>query len=54
MPVLAIGGKYYDLLLAQMEGLAADARYVEFKGAGHYLAEERPADVVRELTAFFG
>lgn len=54
MPLLGIGGQYYDLLLAQMEGLASDARYVEFKGAGHYLAEERPDDLVRELTAFFG
>ncbi|MEV7867310.1 alpha/beta hydrolase [Streptomyces sp. NPDC088124] len=53
MPLLGIGGKYYELLLAQMEGLAADARYVELKGAGHYLAEERPDDIVRELTAFF-
>lgn len=53
MPVLGIGGQYYDYLLAQMEGLATDVRYVEFKGAGHYLAEERPEDIVRELTRFF-
>ncbi|WP_158712220.1 alpha/beta fold hydrolase [Streptomyces sp. NRRL F-5135] len=53
MPLLGIGGKYYELLLAQMEGLAAEARYIELKGAGHYLAEERPDDIVRELTAFF-
>ncbi|MEV7087444.1 alpha/beta hydrolase [Streptomyces sp. NPDC093085] len=54
MPVLGIGGQYYELLLAQMEGLADDVRYVELKGAGHYLAEERPDDIVRELSAFFG
>ncbi|MGW4235929.1 hypothetical protein ACWEJP_03570 [Streptomyces sp. NPDC004749] len=28
-------------------------RYVGLKEAGHYLAEERPDDIVRELTAFF-
>ncbi|WP_328584717.1 alpha/beta fold hydrolase [Streptomyces sp. NBC_00370] len=54
MPVLGIGGKYYELLRAQLDGLATDVRYVELKGAGHYLAEERPDDIVRELTAFFG
>ncbi|GAB2886331.1 alpha/beta fold hydrolase [Streptomyces mayteni] len=53
MPLLGIGGMYYQLLRAQLAGLAADARYVELAGAGHYLAEERPDDIVRELTAFF-
>lgn len=53
MPLLGIGGMYYELLLAQLEGLAVDARFVELKGAGHYLAEERPDDIVRELVAFF-
>ncbi|MER6441901.1 alpha/beta hydrolase [Streptomyces sp. NPDC001185] len=53
MPLLGIGGQYYELLRAQMEGLAADASYVELKGAGHYLAEERPDEIIRELTAFF-
>jgi pimeloyl-ACP methyl ester carboxylesterase len=35
------------------EGKAADVRFVEFPGAGHYLAEERPDDLVPELTDFF-
>ncbi|MCO5998082.1 alpha/beta fold hydrolase [Actinoallomurus rhizosphaericola] len=53
MPVLALGGLYYPLLVAQMEGKATDIRFPELKGAGHYLAEERPDEIVRELTGFF-
>ncbi|TDC68631.1 alpha/beta fold hydrolase [Streptomyces hainanensis] len=54
MPLLALGGIYYQLVLAQLEGRATDVRLVELAGAGHYLAEERPDDIVRELTAFLG
>jgi pimeloyl-ACP methyl ester carboxylesterase len=54
MPLLGLGGIYYPFVPALLEGRVADARYVEFKGAGHYLAEERPDDLVRELIAFFG
>ncbi|GGJ61186.1 alpha/beta fold hydrolase [Streptomyces brasiliensis] len=53
MPLLGIGGNNLEVLRTQLEGLAADARYVELKGAGHYIAEERPDDIVRELIAFF-
>ncbi|MFY1672285.1 alpha/beta fold hydrolase [Plantactinospora sp. WMMB334] len=53
LPVLALGGFYYPLMVAQLEGRATDVRFVELKGAGHYLAEERPDEVVRELTEFF-
>jgi pimeloyl-ACP methyl ester carboxylesterase len=41
-PVLTLGGLYYPLTVAQMEGKATDIRFVEPKEAGHYLAEERP------------
>ncbi|WP_326569206.1 alpha/beta hydrolase [Amycolatopsis rhabdoformis] len=54
MPVLGLGGIYYPFVPALLEGKAADVRFVEFAGAGHYLAEERPGDLVRELVAFFG
>lgn len=54
MPLLALGGFYYSSVPALLEGRAANARFVEFTGAGHYLAEERPDELVRELTAFFG
>ncbi|MBY4108351.1 alpha/beta hydrolase [Rhodococcus fascians] len=54
MPVLGMGGLYFPFVPALLEGKAKDARFVEFSGAGHYLAEERPADLIRELTTFFG
>ncbi|HEX4247279.1 MAG TPA: alpha/beta hydrolase [Pseudonocardia sp.] len=54
MPVLALGGLYYPYVTALLEGKATDPRLVELAGAGHYLAEERPDDLVRELTAFLG
>lgn len=53
MPVLALGGIYYAAVRTLAEGKAADLRFVEYAGAGHYLAEERPEDLVRELTGFF-
>ncbi|MGX1027535.1 alpha/beta hydrolase family protein [Streptomyces sp. SAI-097] len=53
MPVLALGGIYYRMVLAQMEGRALDIRDVELEGAGHYLAEECPDEIVRELVKFF-
>lgn len=54
MPVLGLGGIYFPFVKALTEGRASDTRYVEFPGAGHYLSEERPDDLARELTAFFG
>ncbi|HWO61346.1 MAG TPA: alpha/beta hydrolase [Umezawaea sp.] len=54
MPVLALGGFYYPFVPVLLEGRAKDVRYVEFRGAGHYLAEERPDELVRELLAFLG
>lgn len=54
MPVLALGGIYFPFVQALIEGRASDIRFVEFAGAGHYLSEERPEDLARELLAFFG
>ncbi|WP_211173774.1 alpha/beta fold hydrolase [Pseudonocardia xinjiangensis] len=54
MPVLGMGGIYFPFVKALTEGRASDTRFVEFPGAGHYLSEERPEDLARELTAFFG
>jgi pimeloyl-ACP methyl ester carboxylesterase len=54
MPVLALGGIYFAAVRALIEKRASDIRFVEFAGAGHYLSEERPDDLVRELRAFFG
>ena len=54
MPVLGLGGVYISFLKVAMEGRADDIRYVELPGAGHYLTEERPDELVRELIAFLG
>jgi pimeloyl-ACP methyl ester carboxylesterase len=54
MPVLALGGKYFRAVQALTEACASEIRFVEFAGAGHYLAEERPQELTRELLAFFG
>jgi pimeloyl-ACP methyl ester carboxylesterase len=54
MPVLGLGGIYFPFVPALLDGKATDARFVEFPGAGHYLAEENPEDLIRELSAFFG
>ncbi|MGW5360939.1 alpha/beta fold hydrolase [Actinopolymorpha pittospori] len=53
IPFLVLGGMYYDFMTAALKGRVKDPRFVEFRGAGHYLAEERPDDLVRELTSFF-
>jgi pimeloyl-ACP methyl ester carboxylesterase len=53
MPVLGLGGIYFPFVKALTEGRAADIRYVEFPGAGHYLSEERPEELAKELLAFF-
>jgi pimeloyl-ACP methyl ester carboxylesterase len=52
-PVLALGGLYYEAMPLALADRAADIQFVELAGAGHYLSEERPDDVVRVLTEFF-
>ncbi|MFJ6722402.1 alpha/beta fold hydrolase [Streptomyces sp. NPDC091259] len=54
MPVLGLGGMNFAFVPALLDGKATDVRYVELKGAGHYLSQERPEELTRELLAFFG
>ncbi|KOG74185.1 hypothetical protein ADK77_06510 [Streptomyces antibioticus] len=54
MPVLVPGGHYLELSRASNENRATDIRFVQLPGAGHYLAEERPTELSRELIGFFG
>ena len=54
MPVLVPDGDLMSLSRASNEHRATDIRFVQIPGAGHYLAEERPDELVRELLAFFG
>ncbi|MFE9576964.1 alpha/beta fold hydrolase [Nocardia sp. NPDC006044] len=56
LPILTLAGEEsYPALREQMSAdKGTDIRVVEVKGSGHYIPEEQPERVVRELTAFFG
>ncbi|KOU21121.1 alpha/beta hydrolase [Streptomyces sp. WM6372] len=55
-PILALGGEYsnYESLVSAVPALGTDTRVVRVDGSGHYLPEERPEVVSRELTRFLG
>jgi pimeloyl-ACP methyl ester carboxylesterase len=55
MPVLTVGGKasFGGMLAPQIRPLVDNMRSVMIEDCGHYLAEERPDQLVEELTAFF-
>ncbi|MEW2490767.1 alpha/beta hydrolase [Streptomyces sp. NPDC048411] len=53
MPVLVPGGRYLGLSRASNEDLATDIRFVEIPDAGHFLSEEKPELLSRELISFF-
>ncbi len=55
MPVLALGGalSFRKGVLRACERVAKDVRGGVIEGAGHWLAEEQPEEVVRQLLAFF-
>lgn len=54
MPVLAIGGEasYGDHVGEAMQPLADDVQSVVIPGAGHWVAEEAPDEMLAALTAF--
>ena len=54
MPVLAIGGaeSYGEHVAEAMHLVADDARSVVISGAGHWVAEEAPDEMLMALTAF--
>jgi hypothetical protein len=54
MPVLVPDGNHMGISRASNEHRGINIRFVEIPGAGHYLAEERPRELVREFLAFFG
>ncbi|MEU8033360.1 hypothetical protein AB0C13_32855 [Streptomyces sp. NPDC049099] len=54
MPVLGLGGMNFAFVPALLDGKATDVRYVELQDAGHYLSQERPDELTRELMTFFG
>jgi pimeloyl-ACP methyl ester carboxylesterase len=55
MPVLALGGEYSlgNASLISMKSLATDVRGGIVPFSGHWIPEERPDYLVKELTAFF-
>ncbi len=55
MPVLAVGGDRVlaDHLTTNLPRLADNVRGIVLKNTGHYLAEERPEELTRELLKFF-
>ena len=54
MPVLGIGGaaSHADEVANAMKGLANDVQNAVIPGAGHWFAEEAPAETVAALTSF--
>jgi pimeloyl-ACP methyl ester carboxylesterase len=54
MPVLAIGGEasYGDHVAEAMRLIADDVRGVTISGAGHWVAEEAPEQVLDALSSF--
>jgi pimeloyl-ACP methyl ester carboxylesterase len=55
MPVLALGGEYSfgSAALDSMKSLATDVRGSIVPLSGHWIAEERPDFLVKQLAAFF-
>ncbi|MFT2016691.1 alpha/beta fold hydrolase [Streptomyces sp. 796.1] len=56
LPILTLAGELSYQALRQQMGpdKGTDIRVVEVRGSGHYVPEEQPEAVVRELLAFFG
>ena len=54
MPVLAIGGEasFGDHVADAMKLVADDVQSVVIPGAGHFVAEESPDEMLAALTAF--
>jgi pimeloyl-ACP methyl ester carboxylesterase len=54
MPVLAIGGaaSWGDMVGDSMQLLADDVQSAVIPGAGHWVAEEAPEELLAALTAF--
>jgi pimeloyl-ACP methyl ester carboxylesterase len=53
MPVLGLGSTGYYWLQASVTPKAKNFRLVRVENSGHFLAEEQPEAVVKELSAFF-
>jgi pimeloyl-ACP methyl ester carboxylesterase len=54
MPVLAVGGPGFPWLSSTLPSKAANLRVVKIEHSGHFIPEEQPEQLVRELTGFLG
>ncbi|EMD23143.1 alpha/beta fold hydrolase [Amycolatopsis azurea] len=55
MPVLGLAGEFnHQYFLQVLPSKAADPRVVKIAGAGHYLSEEQPAQIIDALEKFLG
>jgi pimeloyl-ACP methyl ester carboxylesterase len=56
LPVLAIGGEhsFAAAVSASMQRIASDVTTVVINGAGHWVPDEKPAELAAELIDFFG
>ncbi|MFG2299578.1 alpha/beta fold hydrolase [Actinacidiphila glaucinigra] len=54
MPLVYFSGKLMPVSAAMVDLMVDDVTYVEFPGAGHFLAEERPEQFVAEIVKVFG
>lgn len=52
MPVAGIGGSGYALLQQKLPALAIDVRLLEVEDCGHFIAEEKPAELTSLLIEF--
>jgi pimeloyl-ACP methyl ester carboxylesterase len=52
MPVLGLGGPGYARLKANLEGTAPGSRTFRIEGSGHFIAEEKPAELLGYLHEF--
>jgi pimeloyl-ACP methyl ester carboxylesterase len=52
MPVLGLGGPGYARLKANLEGTAPGSRTFRIEGSGHFIAEEKPAELLGYLYEF--
>lgn len=53
MPTLAVGSALKERTLNDLKTVANNVRGVQIDNCGHFVAEERPAELVQHLTAFF-
>jgi pimeloyl-ACP methyl ester carboxylesterase len=63
VPVLAVGGTYYpglggnatgNIALYAMKALAQNVQGITVPNSGHFIPEEQPQFVIKQLADFFG